>query len=92
MADIRAHLEISGLVQGVYFRYSASEEAAGLGVTGWVRNLPNGNVEAVIEGEEAKVEQMIKWCGRGPAPARVDKVEVKRLPATGEFSAFKITY
>jgi len=92
MAEARAHVVVSGLVQGVYFRYSTREKAKDLGLTGWVRNLPTRQVEAVFEGEEAKVEEMIEWCRRGPAGARVDKVDVSRGPAQDEFLKFEIVY
>ena len=87
---IRAHVIVRGRVQGVYFRASTVHEAQNLGLTGWVRNCPDGSVEAVAEGDRNKVEEWIAWCGRGPLGARVEKVEVKRLPYLGEFQAFQI--
>jgi acylphosphatase len=92
MAKIRTHLEVSGRVQGVYFRYAAKEVANRLGLTGWIRNLPNGKVEAVVEGEEADVEEMIEWCYQGPPGAKVSRVNVQRNIARGDFSWFEITY
>ena len=92
MTETRAHVLVTGRVQGVYFRYSTREKARSLGLTGWVRNLPTGQVEAVFEGEDSKVNEMIDWCHRGPAGAKVDKVEVARSPAQGEFPQFKIIY
>ncbi|MBW2085078.1 MAG: acylphosphatase [Deltaproteobacteria bacterium] len=92
MANIRVRLIISGRVQGVYFRYSTEREASRLGLSGWVRNLRSGDVEAVIEGEESLVEEMVKWCRHGPPGAMVHEVKEQRGPATGEFTQFKTTY
>lgn len=88
---IRAHLVITGLVQGVSYRASARVEALRLKLTGWVRNLPNGDVEAVAEGERAGVEQFIAWCRRGPAEAHVESVKHDAAAATGEFATFAVT-
>jgi len=63
-----------------------------LGLTGWVRNLPDGRVEAVFEGEESSVKEVIDWCHRGPSYASVSDVEVKFRRATGEFDRFEIRY
>jgi acylphosphatase len=79
-------LLIHGRVQGVWFRESMRQEALRLGVTGWVKNLRDGNVEAVISGETGAVNDIVAWVHRGPEQARVDKVEVEE--ATGEFSSF----
>jgi len=72
---MRAHLHITGIVQGVYFRATAAERARRLGLDGWVRNTAQG-VEAVLEGEGEPVERMIAWCHEGPARAEVDDVTV----------------
>lgn len=80
MELLEARARISGKVQGVFFRWSTSEEARRLGVTGWVRNLPDGAVEALFQGPEAAVEAIIAWCGQGPPNARVEGVEVRRRP------------
>ncbi|MGH7853971.1 MAG: acylphosphatase [Candidatus Binatia bacterium] len=86
----RAHLKIRGRVQGVYYRASMVREAQNLGLTGWVRNCDGGSVEAVAEGTRADVESLIAWSQRGPAGARVDKVEVQ-WEATGDsFSGFVV--
>lgn len=90
MAGSRCHLVIHGLVQGVSFRYSAREEAQRLHLTGWVRNLPNGDVEAVAEGEQATLKKFVAWCHEGPSEAKVESVKEEVLPATGEFSTFAI--
>lgn len=76
-AVIRTHLWISGKVQGVGYRLSAENEARKLGVNGWVKNLPDGRVEAVLEGEKAAVEQMKQWCRQGPTAAVVKDVQVQ---------------
>lgn len=75
--DVRAHLWISGLVQGVFFRAYTKEKADELNLSGWVRNIPTAQVEVVIEGDKGIVEEMIQWCHQGPPSARVDAVEVK---------------
>ncbi len=84
------HIYVSGIVQGVSFRYYTLQEAVRCGVTGWVRNVPDGRVEAVIEGEEAAVDRMLAWCREGPRAARVDHVEVLSETPTGEFQGFRI--
>lgn len=85
---VRAHLIIEGLVQGVSFRASAVEAARAAGVYGWVRNNPNGSVEAVLEGEEEKVNRLIKWCRTGPPMARVERVNLSWEPFRNEFDDF----
>lgn len=72
----RAHVFVSGLVQGVNFRWYTVEHARSRGVGGWVRNLPDGRVEAVFEGEREAVASMVEWCEAGPRHARVSGVEV----------------
>jgi acylphosphatase len=72
----RAHVYISGDVQGVFFRAEARERARDRGLAGWIRNLPDGRVEAVFEGPEAAVEALTAWCREGPRGARVTEVEV----------------
>jgi acylphosphatase len=88
----RAHLFISGRVQGVFYRANTRDEARRLGLTGWVRNLPDGRVEAVIEGEEERVKELIDWCHQGPPGAIVRGVEVRWEDYRGEFADFKIRY
>ena len=73
---VRAHVFISGLVQGVFFRAYTQKEALAVGVSGWVRNLPDGRVEAVFEGEKEKVNEMIGWSWNGSPSAKVERVEV----------------
>ncbi|GBF34296.1 acylphosphate phosphohydrolase [Desulfocucumis palustris] len=86
----RKHVLISGRVQGVYFRVYTREAAVGFGLRGWVRNLPDGRVEAVFEGEEQAIEKMLEWCWKGSPSSRVDKVEIIDGPYRGEFADFVI--
>jgi acylphosphatase len=85
-----AHLVISGRVQGVGFRASTAEEAERLGLVGWVRNLPDGRVEAAVEGERAQAEAFVAWCRVGPRLAHVEQVEVTWEKARGNFAGFDI--
>lgn len=80
------HLQIEGRVQGVWFRESMRREAERLGVTGWVRNAPDGSVEAMVQGPDEAVDALIEWARIGPPLARVDRVTQKA--AQGEFSSF----
>ncbi|MCK4375613.1 MAG: acylphosphatase [Candidatus Brocadiae bacterium] len=89
---VRAHVVISGRVQGVWFRGTTHEEARALGLTGWVRNRWDGSVEAVFEGPRGKVRRMVAWCHRGPRLAQVTSVDLKWEEATGEFSRFSVAY
>ena len=72
---IRRHVYVSGMVQGVFFRYETRERARARGLAGWVRNLPDGRVEAVFEGPERDVDGMVEWCRNGPRGASVTDVE-----------------
>ena len=85
----RIHLRIHGQVQGVFFRASTEVEARRLGLTGWVRNCPDGSVEVVAEGPRARLEDLVAWCRHGPPRAQVDHVEIEWSAATGEFSGFR---
>ncbi|HEY3110785.1 MAG TPA: acylphosphatase [Chloroflexota bacterium] len=86
----RVHLVISGLVQGVGFRLATQREASRLGLAGWVRNLPDGRVEAVAEGSDESIERLVDWCRRGPAGARVHDLAVERWPLAGQRGGFTI--
>jgi acylphosphatase len=86
---IRAHVLVSGRVQGVFFRSETQKEAMRRGLTGWVQNLPDGRVEAVFEGETEKVNKLIKFCRQGPRGAIVTDIEVKWENYTGEFRVFR---
>ena len=89
---IRVHLRVYGLVQGVWFRATMREVARHYGVTGWVRNVPDGSVEAVLEGPRRAVEEVVKWALRGPPAARVEKLVAKIEEYRGEYSDFTIRY
>ena len=87
---LRAHAIIHGIVQGVFFRASTRAEARRIGVAGWVRNLPDGSVEALFEGETLKVEEILGWSHKGPCGARVSNVDITFAPYKGEFTRFDI--
>jgi len=89
---VRANVLVIGRVQGVFFRSETQDEAIRHSVAGWVRNLPDGRVEAVFEGEKENVEKMIEFCRKGPPGASVTKVDVQWQNFTGEFKNFKIKY
>jgi acylphosphatase len=86
--NIRALVLVSGKVQGVFFRSSTQDKAEELGLSGWVRNLPDGRVEAVFEGEKEDVDKMVEWCRKGPEYAKVTGVEIIMEEYKGEFNAF----
>lgn len=89
MKQIRAHLIISGRVQGVYFRMETRNAALRQkNVYGWVRNLPDGTVEAVFEGNETDVNAMIIWCSKGPTGALVNDVKLDIQPYSGQYNDF----
>ena len=88
--QVRTRVLVAGRVQGVGFRWAVEDEARDAGVTGWVRNLPDGRVEAVFEGEEESVRRMVGICRRGPAVARVDDVAIIKEEYTGKFEGFFI--
>lgn len=89
---VRAHVFVSGRVQGVNFRWYTQRKAQELGVTGWVRNLWDGRVEAIFEGDEQAVQRAVDWCHVGAPSAQVDRVQVNYEEATGEFRNFRITW
>ena len=80
----RVHVEVSGRVQGVFYRAACAERARELGLGGWVRNDSRGGVEAEFEGDDASVDSIVDWCRAGPPTARVDGMEVRDEPLTGE--------
>jgi acylphosphatase len=75
---------VRGRVQGVFFRVETRERARSLGLSGWVRNTPDGSVEAVFEGDRERIESMLAWCRRGPSLARVDDVQTEWEEPVGE--------
>lgn len=89
---VRAHLFVSGWVQGVFFRANTRDMALRYGVKGWVRNLPDGRVEVLCEGDKEGVDSLIEWCRKGPPGAMVEDVEVNREEYKGEFENFSIHY
>ena len=90
--NTRAHVIIHGRVQGVFFRLETQKAARRFGATGWVRNLPDGTVEAVMEGPAEAVEALLAWCREGPRMARVDNLDISSAEYTGEFDSFEVTY
>ena len=90
MATKRVHVLIKGRVQGVYFRAAAQREAKRLGITGWVKNRPDGAIELMAEGEEDAIRELTSWANHGPSAARVDSVDVRWRGYTGEFPEFSI--
>ncbi|PLX80729.1 MAG: acylphosphatase [Desulfuromonas sp.] len=86
----RANLLISGRVQGVWYRASTRDVATKHGIKGWVRNLPDGRVEAMLEGDQTSVQKVIDWCRQGPPGALVTEVEVTWSEASGEFPSFSV--
>jgi acylphosphatase len=92
MSKIRRRVLISGRVQGVNFRYYTRAAARDAGVYGWVRNLPDGRVEAAFEGDSKNVESMVAWCRRGSPHGRVHDVQVHSEDYQGEFTDFDVRY
>ena len=90
MFKARTRILIRGLVQGVLFRREITNMARRIGITGWVRNLPDGRVEAVAEGEKEILEELVRFCRVGPPGARVTSLEVEWSDFKGEFRGFKI--
>ena len=86
----RLRLIISGRVQGVGFRFTAFDEAKDLALAGWVRNLPNGDVEIVAEGSRQNLQMLAAWAHHGPPSAHVTKVREESSDYTGEFTEFQI--
>lgn len=92
MNSKRVHLLIRGRVQGVYFRQSMMETAEKNNVLGWVQNLPDNRVEAILEGNDSNVDAVIEWANFGPAGAVVDELKITEENYIGEFSDFEIRY
>jgi acylphosphatase len=83
---------VVGDVQGISFRYYAKQKAIILGIKGWIRNLTSGEVEAVFEGLEDRIKEMVEWCKKGPWLAKVNNVRVEFSDYKGEFEGFEIRY
>lgn len=90
MLTLRAHIFIEGRVQGVFYREWALRQAQGLRLTGWVRNLADGRVEVVAEGQKSKLVKLIELIKEGPRLAKVEQIDVNWEKATGEFEEFSI--
>ena len=92
MSVVRRKVIVSGRVQGVAFRYYTRDVALSKGVYGWVRNLPDGRVEAVFEGKQEDVDSVVTWCRKGPPASQVEKVAIQEERPTGEFKDFEIRF
>lgn len=92
MANSRAHVIISGRVQGVFYRAHTRETARSLNLKGWVKNRYDSTVEAIFEGDEKDIEKMVEWCRQGPPSAKVDDVNVEWKKFTGEFNSFDVVH
>jgi acylphosphatase len=86
----RARVRVSGQVQGVFFRDSTRQKAEELGLAGWVRNMPDGQVEALFEGPPEKVEEIVSWCKEGPQRASVENVDADFESAGGDLEGFEV--
>jgi len=92
MPKQRIRIFVTGKVQGVFFRQALKVMAKKNDISGWVKNLKDGRVEAVLEGDEEKVSRLVEWSHGGPANARVEDVEIRNEKFTGEFSKFDVLY
>lgn len=86
----RAHVLVSGQVQGVFFRDSTRQKAEELGLSGWVKNVPEGQVEALFEGSSESIREMVDWCKEGPQRASVENVDVDFESAGGDLESFEV--
>ena len=89
---VRVSVIVHGRVQGVAFRHYTCKEALASGVTGWVRNLPDGSVEGLFEGDQDAVASLVEWCHSGPPAARVDRLDISTGSYSGEFESFAIAF
>ncbi len=90
--NIQIKLVITGRVQGVFFRAETKKTADRLGINGYVKNLSDGSVEAVIKGDPASVSQMIEWCQKGPAISKVQSVKTEEISSVSNFNTFDVRY
>ncbi|OGD46897.1 acylphosphatase [Candidatus Bathyarchaeota archaeon RBG_16_48_13] len=90
--NVRVHLLIEGKVQGVFFRNHTKEKAIQEGVYGWVKNLPDGRVETIFEGDHLAIQRIIEFCSTGPGGSNVTKVEVTNEKYLGDFDNFSVKY
>lgn len=89
---VRIHIYVSGFVQGVMFRVNIRRKALELDVKGWTRNLEDGRVEALVEGNENSVKKLVEWCRTGPPGAQVTSVEVRTEECKNDFNDFKVIW
>ena len=92
MIQKRVHIFVNGRVQGVFFRQATKVIAIKNNVTGWVRNLDDGRVEILIEGDDRCIDSVIAWCGCGPANSRVDDIQINNENYLGSFEDFEVRY
>jgi acylphosphatase len=92
MVKQRVRLLVKGKVQGVFFRQALKVTAKKNNVTGWVRNLKDGRVEAILEGDDVDVSTLVEWCHAGSANARVEDIDIKNQKYSGEFLKFEVLY
>lgn len=86
----RVHVWVSGQVQGVFYRATARDRAVGLGLTGWARNLPDGRVEILAEGDPGRIAEFLDWCRSGPPRARVKDCRVIEEAPLGDYAEFQV--
>lgn len=89
---IQIKIIVQGMVQGVFYRASTQKTAVQLGITGWVKNMPDRTVHALLQGESDAVSQMIAWCNKGPSGSRVDHVQCENQDFTTPYESFEIHY
>ncbi len=92
MTDKCIHIFVTGKVQGVFFRQATRVIAIKNNVTGWVRNLDDGRVEIMIEGEDKSVDIITQWCNLGPANSRVDDIKINQEEFRGDYENFEVRY
>lgn len=92
LMKVRAHILVSGIVQGVFFRFNTMKKAQECGLNGWVKNRRDGKVEVLCEGEKDNVQLLVNWCKKGPEGSFVSSTEVTWEEYIGEFETFQITY
>ena len=90
--NIQIKLVITGRVQGVFFRAETKKTADRLGINGYVKNLSDGSVEAVIKGDQESVSQMTEWCRKGPTISKVQSVKTKEISSVSNFNTFDVRY
>ncbi len=90
MSTLNAAVLVTGKVQGVFYRLNTKQKAEELGIRGWVRNLPDGSVEAFFQGPTAAVKQMIEWCWKGPEAANVNNVKVDWVSSENQYTDFQV--